>query len=100
MAWKIPAPDAVHWPAAPSWSGWWRALMLSCSAVVMTGCGIYFWLHDSRALVYAFAGVVVLILLFAGIAGWWMYRYGVLLEHADGTTQYNAMLEAQWQRWA
>lgn len=100
MAWKIPSPDAVHWPAAPSWSGWWRALMLSCSAVVMAGCGIYFWLHDSRALVYAFAGVVVLILLFAGIAGWWMYRYGVLLEHADGTTQYNAMLEAQWQRWA
>ncbi|WP_313105178.1 hypothetical protein [Pseudescherichia vulneris] len=100
MAWKIPEPDAVHWPAAPSWSGWWRALMLSCSAVVMTGCGVYFWLHDARALVYAFAGVVLLILLFAAVAGWWMYRYGVLLEHAEGTTQYNTMLEAQWQTWA
>lgn len=100
MTWKIPEPDAVHWPAPLSWSGWWRALMLSCSAAVMVGCGIYFWLHDSRALVYAFGGVLLLILLFAGIAGWWMYRYGVLLEHADGTTQYNAMLEAQWQTWA
>lgn len=100
MAWKIPEPDAVHWPAPPSWSGGWRALMFSCSGVVMVGCGIYFWLHDPRALVYTFATVVVLILLFAGIAGWWMYRYGVLLEHADGTTQYNAMLEAQWQMWA
>lgn len=100
MAWKIPEPDTVHWPAAPSWPGWWRALMLSCSAAIMAGCGIYFWLHDSRALVYAFACVVVLILLFAAVAGWWMYRYGVLLEHADGTTQYNTMLEAQWQTWA
>lgn len=100
MAWKIPEPDAVHWPVPPPWSGWWRALMLSCSAVVMVGCGIYFWLHDPRTLVYAFVAVVVLILLFIGLAGWWMYRYGVLLEHADGTAQYNAMLEAQWQTWA
>lgn len=100
MAWKIPGPDAVDWPVPPSWSGWWRALMLSCSAVVMLGCGIYFWLHDTQALLYAFVGVVAVLMLFAGLAGWWMYRYGVLLEHADGTTQYNAMLEAQWQTWA
>lgn len=51
-------------------------------------------------LLYTFGGVVVLILVFAGIAGWNMYRYGVEAEHAEDISNLNRLTTLQWQRWA
>lgn len=100
MTWNIPEPQAVYWPVSLTWAGWWRSLTLCCVAVVLAGCGVYFWLQDSRALMYAFITVMVLILLFIAIAGWRMFRYGVALEQADATEQYNTQQKLQWQAWA
>jgi len=75
-------------------------LALSSALVVLAGCALYFWLDDVRSLLYTLVAVGGVCLLFAGVAGWRMFGYGVVLEHAEGITQMNAVQQAQWQHWA
>lgn len=82
------------------WSGWWRGFSLCIMALLLVGCGGYFWLKDPRLLLYTFGGVVLLILVFAGIAGWVMYRYGVEAEHAEDISNLNRLTTLKWQDWA
>ena len=100
MDWTIPEPYAIPSVKPLHWSGWWRGLSLCAMAILLMGCGGYFWLKDPRLLLYTFGGVVVLILMFAGIAGWNMYRYGVEAEHAEDISNLNRLTTLQWQRWA
>lgn len=68
MHWTIPEPYSVP-PVKPMrWSGGWRGFSLCAMAAVLVGSGGYFWLKDPRLLLYTFGGVVVLMLLFAGMA--------------------------------
>ncbi|EHG2955561.1 hypothetical protein J1J25_004839 [Salmonella enterica subsp. diarizonae serovar 53:r:z35] len=100
MYWTIPEPYAIPSVKPLRWSGWWRGFSLCAMAILLVGCGGYFWLKDPRLLLYTFGGVVVLILVFAGIAGWNMYRYGVEAEHAEDISNLNRLTTLQWQRWA
>lgn len=100
MHWTIPEPYAVPFVKPLRWSGWWRGFLLCAMTILLVGCGGYFWLKDPRLLLYTFGGMVVLILLFAGIAGWDMYRYGVEAEHAEDIRNLNRQRMLQWQRWA
>ncbi|MHB9346649.1 hypothetical protein ACPUEX_11345 [Enterobacter vonholyi] len=100
MDWTIPEPYAIPSVKPLRWSGWWRGFSLCAMTLLLVGCGGYFWLKDPRLLLYTFGGVVVLILVFAGIAGWNMYRYGVEAEHAEDISNLNRLTTLQWQRWA
>lgn len=100
MDWTIPEPYAVPSVKPLRWSGWWRGFSLSAMVILLVGCGGYFWLKDPRLLLYTFGGVVVLIFVFAGFAGWNMYRYGVEAEHAQDISNLNRITTLQWQRWA
>lgn len=100
MDWTIPEPYAIPSVKPLRWSGWWRGFSLCAMTILLVGSGGYFWLKDPRLLLYTFGGVVVLILVFAGIAGWNIYRYGVEAEHAEDISNLNRLTTLQWQRWA
>ncbi|MDT3570298.1 hypothetical protein [Cronobacter sakazakii] len=100
MNWSIPEPYAIPAVKPLRWQNGWRVFFLCCIAILLCGVGSYFWLKDSRLLLYTF-GMVVAIMVLAGIlAGWKLYRYGVEAEHAQGIARYNQLNEHQWQRWA
>ncbi|WNN47505.1 hypothetical protein RIN58_13975 [Siccibacter colletis] len=100
MDWTIPELHVVPSVKPLRWSGWWRGFSLCAMTLLLVGCGGYFWLKDPHLLLYTFGGVVLLILVFAGIAGWNMYRYGVEAEHAEDISNLNRLTTQQWQRWA
>ncbi|KMV34863.1 hypothetical protein [Franconibacter pulveris] len=100
MDWTIPEPYAIPSVKPLRWSGWWRGFSLCAMVILLVGCGGYFWLKDPRLLLYTFGGVVLLILVFAGIAGWNMYRYGVEAEHAEDISNLNRLTTLKWQDWA
>lgn len=100
MNWSIPEPYAIPAVKPLRWQNGWRVFFLCCIAILLCGVGSYFWLKDSRLLLYTF-GMVVAIMVLAGIlAGWKLYRYGDEAEHAQGIARYNQLNEHQWQRWA
>ncbi|MBM1020222.1 hypothetical protein EIC82_03835 [Enterobacter sp. A11] len=100
MHWTIPEPYTVPFVKPLRWSGWWRGFSLCVMTLLLVGCGGYFWLKDPRLLLYTFGCVVLLILVFAGIAGWNMYRYGVEAEHAEDISNLNRLTTLKWQDWA
>lgn len=89
MDWTIPEPYAIPSVKPLRWGNWWRCFSLCAMTLLLVGCGGYFWLKDPRLLLYTFGGVVLLILVFTGIAGWNMYRYGVEAEHAEDISNLN-----------
>ncbi|KEY59302.1 hypothetical protein [Serratia sp. DD3] len=100
MAWDIPPPYAVHPPAPLAWAGWWRFFSLLTMLCVAIGCGLWFWLKDSRLLLVTFGAVISVALLFIGIAGWRLFNYGVNAEQAKGIADQNDWHLAEWQAWA
>lgn len=100
MDWTIPEQYAIPSVKPLRWSGLWRFFSLCAMVLLLVGCGGYFWLKDPRLLLYTFGCVVVLVLVFASIAGWNMYRYGVEAEHAEDISNLNRLTTLQWQRWA
>ncbi len=100
MAWDIPKPYVIHHPTRLSWTGWWRGFSLLAIVCVAVGCGLWFWLKDPRLLLLTFCSVIIVGLLFTGIAGWRLFSYGVDAEHAEGMTAQNDWHKNEWQEWA
>jgi hypothetical protein len=100
MSWDIPAPYPVKSPSPPRWSLWWRVFSLCCFLLVLPGAAVWFWLHDSRVLLWTLGGVTGCIILFALLGGWMLFRSGVDGEHTQGLVEYNRQQECEWQRWA
>lgn len=100
MSWDIPQSCPVTSPSPPDWPLWWRAGALCCFLLILTGAGLWFWLHDSRVLLWTLAAVMGGIALFALLAGWLLFRFGVDAEHAEELRAYNVLQEHAWQRWA
>lgn len=100
MSWNIPTPYPVKSPSPPRWSLWWRVFSLCCFLLVLFGIALWFWLHDSRVMLWTLGCVAGCIAVFVLLGGWMLYRSGVDGEHAQGLAEYNRLQEYEWQRWA
>ncbi|QCP58810.1 hypothetical protein [Pantoea sp. SO10] len=100
MTWNIPLPHPIRSPSPPRWSLWWRVLVLCCIVTAVSGTVLWFWLQDSRTVLWTLGIIALITVIFTLIAGWMLFRSGVDEEHAQGLMAYNRLQEFEWQRWA